>query len=65
MEVVTLLGRQPVDPNDPKAKLQFKWNPLVTWVWWSGWLLLAGTILCAWPEGRRVASGAAAARKAA
>jgi cytochrome c-type biogenesis protein CcmF len=63
-DLYAILG-QPVDPRDPKAKLQFKWNPLVTWVWNAGWLMLIGTAICVWPDPPRRDSAAAGRRKAA
>ena len=63
-DLYAILG-EPVDPADSKAKLQFKWNPLVAWVWHAGWLLLIGTAICAWPERPRPASSGAARAKAA
>ena len=63
-DLYAILG-QPVDPNDPRAKLQFKWNPLVAWVWLSCYLLIFGTAICAWPDGRRRASAVRATARAA
>lgn len=47
---------QPVRPTDPTAKVQVLWNPLVAWIWWSSYVLIAGTLVCAWPDGRRRAA---------
>jgi cytochrome c-type biogenesis protein CcmF len=44
---------QPVDPREGgSAKIQILWNPLVTWVWWSSYVLIFGTVICAWPDRR-------------
>jgi cytochrome c-type biogenesis protein CcmF len=62
-DLYAILG-QPVDPKDPSAKLQLKWNPLVEWVWASCYLLLLGTLICTWPERPRPSAAASRARAA-
>lgn len=57
---------EPVEDGTKRAKIQVLWNPLVVWVWWSCWLMLAGTVICMWPERRRGAvAGASTEREAA
>ena len=55
---------QPLDPADPAAKVQVLWNPLVAWVWWSSYVMILGTAICAWPS-RRAARAVVAASRAA
>jgi cytochrome c-type biogenesis protein CcmF len=56
---------QPVDPRGGPAKVQILWNPLVAWVWWSSYLLIAGTLVCAWPDRRERAVAKAVAEERA
>jgi len=44
---------EPVDRATGRAKIQVLWNPLVTWVWIASYLLIAGTVLCLWPQASR------------
>jgi cytochrome c-type biogenesis protein CcmF len=55
---------QPVLPSDPAAKIQILWNPLVSWVWGAGHLMLLGTLVCIWPDRRRQRQAARVARAA-
>jgi cytochrome c-type biogenesis protein CcmF len=43
--------------EDGLAAFQIVINPLVTWIWIGGGLLLLGTAVAAWPRGRRAAEG--------
>lgn len=55
---------EPVDPASGRAKIQVLWNPGVTWVWWSSYVLLLGTVICLWPERPRAPRPAAGAHAA-
>ena len=35
-------------------------NPLVSWIWFGGLLLLAGSVVAAWPQRRRMRATAPA-----
>ncbi|MBX5437146.1 MAG: heme lyase CcmF/NrfE family subunit [Alicyclobacillaceae bacterium] len=37
------------------AVFDFHVNPLVQWIWWGGYLFIAGTIVSLWPERRQLA----------
>ena len=50
---------QPVDPASGRAKIQVLWNPGVAWVWWSSYALIMGTVICLWPERRKLVAAAA------
>jgi cytochrome c-type biogenesis protein CcmF len=41
--------------EDGLAAFEIVINPLVTWIWIGGGLLLLGTAIAAWPRGRRAA----------
>ncbi len=38
------------------ATFKVKVNPLVAWLWFGAYLLVAGTVFAVWPEGRRLAA---------
>jgi cytochrome c-type biogenesis protein CcmF len=52
---------EPIERGTDRAKIQVLWNPLVAWVWWSSWLLLAGSAICMWPAASAARAGAQAA----
>ncbi len=56
---------EPIDTATGRAKIQVLWNPLVAWVWWSSWLMLAGTLICLWPQRRAAAAAGSVTREAA
>jgi len=41
--------------EDGLAAFEIVINPLVTWIWIGGGVLLAGTVIAAWPKGRATA----------
>jgi cytochrome c-type biogenesis protein CcmF len=51
--------------NPPPARFRFEVNPMVTWIWLGGLIVLLGGLLAGWPTPRgptRVASARYAAR---
>ncbi|HEX6026387.1 MAG TPA: cytochrome c-type biogenesis CcmF C-terminal domain-containing protein, partial [Solirubrobacter sp.] len=51
--------------NPPPARFRFEVNPMVTWIWLGGLIVLAGGILAGWPAKRgltKIAAGHYAAR---
>ena len=41
--------------EDGLAAFEIVINPLVSWIWIGGGVLLAGTVIAAWPKGRATA----------
>ncbi len=54
---ISLTGWEPVDSEDLNkgywAGLMVKVNPLVSWIWVGGFVLLAGGLICYWPKGKK------------
>lgn len=54
---ISLTGWEPVDGEDLTkgywAGFMAKVNPLISWIWIGGFLLLGGGLLCYWPKGRK------------
>ncbi len=54
---ISLSGWEPVDKDDHskgyQAGFMVEVNPLVTWIWVGGGVLLVGGLLCYWPRGKR------------
>ncbi len=44
--------------GDDRVSLSFVYNPLMRWLWLSGFLAVAGTCLALWPTRRRLAASA-------
>ncbi|MDE0608979.1 MAG: cytochrome c biogenesis protein CcsA [Anaerolineaceae bacterium] len=44
------------DESGARATFRLTINPLINFVWWGGLLLLAGTLIAAWPGGANVAT---------
>ena len=43
-----------VDEKEKKAAgFKFLINPLITWLWWGGWVLGLGTLIVIWPDKKR------------
>jgi len=42
-----------VSEETGKAVIQFYLNPLVTWIWIGGIVMLAGTVICIFPDLKR------------
>ena len=45
--------------EDGRASFELVLNPLISWLWIGGALLLAGAVLAAWPSRRRAVEGGA------
>jgi cytochrome c-type biogenesis protein CcmF len=45
---VLLVGWEPVGENAATFKVYI--NPLINLIWWGGLILIAGTIMAAWPR---------------
>jgi cytochrome c-type biogenesis protein CcmF len=45
---VLLVEWEPLTAQRATFKLYV--NPLVNWVWWGGFVFIAGTLIAAWPE---------------
>ncbi len=48
---VLLVSWKPITVEGATFKVFY--NPLVKWLWAAPWIAIAGTLLAAWPEGRR------------
>jgi cytochrome c-type biogenesis protein CcmF len=62
-DLYAILAR-PLTDEDGGATIQVLWNPLVAWVWWAAYVMLLGTVICAWPDAPRAAAVAVKERAA-
>jgi cytochrome c-type biogenesis protein CcmF len=54
---ISLTGWEPIDADDLTkgywAGFMAKVNPLISWIWVGGFILLAGGLICYWPKGKK------------